>query len=286
MNPYATNPNHIPKSDLYADLPLYGRYHPRPDDFRVDIRHINSSSEESLQYWATVVGLCTEANMIFPADEEGRDVFAIGSVIVKSSHRHQDAKVDYSYADANEVQAIAVAKSALKGVRVPDIYFSGKINGRAMLVQGRLPGVCLNVAAPYLSEDQKKSFKLQAREILGQLRAIKAPSDRQARDHVVPDPDILTSGRLNPREADILFSANIDQDMSFMHNDFTPSNCIVNDDKIVGLIDWEIAGYFGWETAGEVHRKIRSPQREHYVRANLSEEKLQDMMWWNDLYDP
>ncbi|QPG95232.1 hypothetical protein C2857_007876 [Epichloe festucae Fl1] len=223
--------------------------------------------------------------MIFPADE-GRDVFAIGSVIVKSSHRHQDATVDYSYADANEVQAIAIAKSVLKGVRVPDIYFSGKINGRATLVQERLPGVCLNVAAPYLSEDQKKSFKLQAREILGQLRAIEAPSDRQARDHVVPDPDILTSGRLNPREADILFSANIDQDMSFMHNDFTPSNCIVNDDKIVGLIDWEMAGYFGWETAGEVHRKIRSPQREHYVRANLSEEKLQDMMWWNDLYDP
>lgn len=154
-----------------------------------------------------------------------------------------------------------------------------------MLVQERLPGVCLNVALPYLSEDQKKSFKLQAREILGQLHAIKAPSNRQTRDHIVPDPNILTNGRLNPREAHILFSANIDQDMSFMHNDFTPSNCIVNDDKIVGLIDWEMAGYLGWNTAGEVHRKIRSPQREHYVHANMSEEKLQNMMWWNDLYD-
>ncbi len=70
-----------------------------------------------------------------------------------------------------------------------------------------------------------------------------------------------------------------------MHNDFTPSNCIVNDDKIVGLIDWEMAGYLGWNTAGEIHRRIRSPQRESYVRANLSEETLQDMMWWNDLYE-
>lgn len=127
MNPYITNPNDIPKADPYADMPLYGRYYPRPDDFRVDTQHINSSSEESLRYWATVVELCTESNMIFPADE-GRDVFAIGSVIIKSSHRHQDAKIDYSYADANEVQAIAIAKSVLEGIRVPDIYFSGKVH--------------------------------------------------------------------------------------------------------------------------------------------------------------
>lgn len=154
-----------------------------------------------------------------------------------------------------------------------------------MLIQERLPGVCRNVALPYLSEVQKISFKLQAREILRQLHAIKAPSNRETRDHIVPDPNILISGRLNPREAHILFSANVDQDMSFMHNDFTPSNCIVNDDKIVGLIDWEMAGYLGWKTAGEIHRKIRSPRREQYVHANLDEGELEDMMWWNDLYD-
>lgn len=116
--------------------------------------------------------------------------------------------------------------------------------------------MCLNVAFPYLSQDQKKSFKLQAREILGQLDTIKAPRSRQNRDHVVPDPNIQTNGRLNPREAYILFSANHDHDMSFMHNDFTPSNCIVNDDKIVGLIDWEMAGYLGWNTAGKFTERL------------------------------
>lgn len=70
-----------------------------------------------------------------------------------------------------------------------------------------------------------------------------------------------------------------------MHNDLTESNCIVNNDAIVGLIDWEMAGYFGWKIAGEVHRRIRTPQREHFVNANLSEEQLRDMMFWNDLYD-
>ncbi|PTB81774.1 kinase-like protein [Trichoderma longibrachiatum ATCC 18648] len=276
MNPYIAHPDHIPKDDRYADLPLYGRYYPRPDDFRIDVRHANSTSPESLRYWEAVLGL-------YP--NEGRDVFAVGSLIVKSSHRHESAKVDYTYADANEVQAINIAKRVFRGIRVPDIYFSGKINGRPVLVQERLPGVSLEVAWPYLSEDQKASFKIQARMMLRQMHAIKAPSSRRMQDHIVPDPSILTNGRLNPQEAQILFSANLDQDLGFMHNDLTPSNCIVDDDKIVGLIDWEMAGYLGWKTAGEIHRRIRCPQREHFVCANVSEERLQGIMWWNDIYD-
>jgi hypothetical protein len=59
-----------------------------------------------------------------------------------------------------------------------------------------------------------------------------------------------------------------------MHNDFTESNCIVNNGKIVGLMDWEMAGVFGWKTAGEVHRRTRTPQREQFANANLGEAKL------------
>lgn len=70
-----------------------------------------------------------------------------------------------------------------------------------------------------------------------------------------------------------------------MHNDLTQSNCIVSDDKIVGLIDWEMAGFFGWKTAGEVHRKIRTPRRENFANVTLGEEELQDIMFWNDLYE-
>jgi hypothetical protein len=32
-----------------------------------------------------------------------------------------------------------------------------------------------------------------------------------------------------------------------------------------------LAGFFGWKTAGEIHRRIRTPQREHFANANLSE---------------
>lgn len=132
MNPYTTNPDDIPATDLYADVPLYGRYFPRQDDFHVDLQHVNSLSTASLQYWASVVGLCNESVRIYPADEGRRDVFALGSVIVKSSHLHdpgngQIKEVDFSYADANEVQAIAIAKNILKDIRVPDIFFASKV---------------------------------------------------------------------------------------------------------------------------------------------------------------
>ncbi|KXG49491.1 Aminoglycoside phosphotransferase [Penicillium griseofulvum] len=249
MNPYITDPDNIPPSDLYADLPFYGRYLPKPDDFRIDVQHINSQSTDSLDYWASVVDLCNEAMRIYPADEGGRDVFALGRVIIKSSHLHRAeyTEIDYSYADANEEQAIPIVKNVLKDV---------KINGRQVLVQERLPGVALAVAWPYLSQKQKEFFKQQAREILRQLHSIKP--DGQTRSYIVPDPGILSNDRIQRLEYDILFSeTNTDPDMSFMHNDLNISNYIVDDDKIVGLIDWEMAGFFGWNTAREVHRKAR-----------------------------
>lgn len=130
------------------------------------------------------------------------------------------------------------------------------------------------------------SYKTQARKILHQLHTIKPTETLQARAPAVPDPNILTNGRISPVEGEILFSStNHDPDMGFMHNDLTPSNCIVDKDILVGLIDWEMAGFFGWKVAGEVHRRIRTPQREHFVNANLREEQLRDMMFWNDLYD-
>jgi RIO-like serine/threonine protein kinase len=70
-----------------------------------------------------------------------------------------------------------------------------------------------------------------------------------------------------------------------MHNDLTESNIIVDNDVIVGLVDWEMAGFFGWRAAGEVHRRIRTPQREHFVNAEISEERILNLMYWGDLYD-
>ena len=73
--------------------------------------------------------------------------------------------------------------------------------------------------------------------------------------------------------------------MAFTHSDFNISNVIVDDNRIVGLVDWEMAGFFSWKAAGDIHSRIRTPQRKHFVGAGLSEETLQEMMWWDDLYD-
>lgn len=291
MNQYEADPSKIPESDRYADIPLYGRYLPIPDDFQPNPAHINSVTEESLQYWASVLDLCNAFNRIYEGLEGARDVFALGSVIVKSSHLHAQlqgrrANRDFAYADANEVEATALARTVVGNVQVPTIYFANKLNGRDVLVQERIAGVGLNIAWQYISAAQKQLFKEEARDILRALSKVQPPSSRTSRSYVSEDPDPVSHRGIQELEHDIIFSKDSrDPDFCFMHNDFTLSNCIVQDDKIVGLIDWEMAGYFGWETAGEVHVKIRTPRRESYAALDLEDELLNDILFWNDLYD-
>ncbi|KAF1951109.1 hypothetical protein CC80DRAFT_597743 [Byssothecium circinans] len=264
MNPYEADPEKIPSTDRYADVPMYGRYLPRSADFTPDAKHINCTTPESLEYWSTVLDKCTESNRIYENQDGGRDVFALGSVIVKSSHlkairQGRRSHRDYSYADANEVEAIAIARKVLGSVKVPRVYFAAKVNGRDVFVQERIPG---------------------------KLRTASLPAEISRRSYVIPDPDPVEHRGIQELERDIIFSEdNKDPDLSFMHNDFSQSNCIVDNDRIVGLFDWEMAGFFGWKTAGKVHDQIRTPKRENYSSANVSEEKLSDILFWNDLYE-
>ncbi|KAF1852168.1 uncharacterized protein K460DRAFT_299988 [Cucurbitaria berberidis CBS 394.84] len=290
MNPYEANPENIPPTDRYADVPLYGRYLPRPTDFTPDAKHMNCTTPESLGYWFTVLKKCTESNRIYDNQDGGRDVFALGSVIIKSSHlkanpQGRRSHRDYSYADANEVEALALARKVLDSTKVPQVYFAAKINERDVFVQKRIPGVGLNIAWQYISQSQKSSFKQQVREILQKLRTI-SPAEISRRSYVVPDPDPVEHRGIQELEREIIFAEdNKDPELSFMHNDVSLSNCIVDNDRIVGLIDWEMAGFFGWKTAANVHAQIRTPKRENFASLNLPEDMLNDMLFWNDLYD-
>jgi aminoglycoside phosphotransferase len=153
-------------------------------------------------------------------------------------------------------------------------------------VQERIPGVGLNIAWQYISQSQKSSFKQQVREILQRLRTTISPAEISRRSYVVPDPDPVEHRGIQELERQIIFAEdNKDSDFSFMHNDASLSNCIVDDDRIVGLIDWEMAGFFGWKTAASVHAQIRTPKRENFASLNLPEEVLNDILFWNDLYD-
>ncbi|KPM40300.1 hypothetical protein AK830_g6274 [Neonectria ditissima] len=303
MNPYEADPDKIPSRDRYADVPFYGRYCPKPDDFHPDppkptkagdaTEYSPASAEpDFIEYWTSVVlTLCTPAVRIYENPDGGRDVFALGRIVVKSSHLQETLQGrrstrDYSLADANEVAATALARKFLKDVKVPLIHFAGKIKGHPVFIQERIPGVGLNIAWQYISQSQKQDFKDQARQILRQLSQAKPPPEQDCPSYVIPDSDPVQHRGIQILEKNMLFSED-DQDGVFclVHNDFTQSNTIVNDDKIVGLVDWEMAGFFGLKRAGQVHVDIRTPKRENFSALSLPEEFLQDILFWNDLYE-
>ncbi|KAI1913848.1 hypothetical protein LOZ12_002069 [Ophidiomyces ophidiicola] len=279
MNPYEANPNKIPENDRFADVPLYGRYYPRPDDFRPDPQYINSTSPESLQYWEGVLKMCDKTVRIFENQNGGRDVFALGSVIIKSCHLNSRGCRDYSLADQNEVKAIGLVRGTTD-IRLPEIFFADKIRHWDVLVQSRIPGVGLNVAWQYLTTAEKHSFKSQARGFLRQISSL--PSPFSGPSYILPDPDPITHRGIRKLEASLLFGGT--GNLELMHNDLTPSNIIVDDGRIVGVVDWEMAGYFGWQRAADVHVSIRMPKRENFAQLDLEEDFLQDILFWNDLY--
>ena len=134
MNPYEADPERIPPNDRYADVPFYGRYYPTAADFEPDAAHSLSTSPGATAYWSSVLAQCDETNRIYENLDGGRDVFALGRVIVKSRHLHPEQEGrrstrDYSLADENEVAATAVARQPLGelGIKVPEIYFAGKV---------------------------------------------------------------------------------------------------------------------------------------------------------------
>ena len=112
------------------------------------------------------------------------------------------------------------------------------------------------------------------------------PSEITSRTYIIPDSDPVEHRGIQESERDTIFAEDSnDGDFSFMHNDFSLSNYIVDDDRIVGLVDWEMAGYFGWRIAARVHVQIRTPKRENFAALDLPEELLKDILFWNDLYE-
>lgn len=160
-----------------------------------------------------------------------------------------------------------------------------QISGRDVFIQERIPGVGLCVAWQYLDKVRKQSFKNQARHILQQLQSIEPNVGIKRPTYLVLDIDPVEHRGIQKLEQDILFnSANDNSKFALMHNDMSTSNLIVDNDRIVGLVDWEMAGFFSWEAAQAVHENIRSPKREGFRALKLSQDRLDDILFWNDLY--
>lgn len=130
MNPYETDPSKIPASDLYIGELAFGRYTPEEGEFKPDPRHISNRSDQSSAYWDTVLDKCTPEVRIYESMDRGRDVFALGAIIVKSNHLkpiEESDTYDRTFADRNEIEAIALVRKNVPDCRVPSIYFAGMV---------------------------------------------------------------------------------------------------------------------------------------------------------------
>ena len=93
----------------------------------------------------------------------------------------------------------------------------------------------------------KGAIQKPGAEILGKLQSVKPQiSAENGPSNVIPDPDLVSNRGIQEPERDIIFSndavARGQWDWALTHNDLTQSNCIVNNGKIVAVVDWEMAG--------------------------------------------
>ncbi|PGG99461.1 hypothetical protein AJ80_09347 [Polytolypa hystricis UAMH7299] len=272
VNPYETDANKLPKADPFlAKHPHYGRYSPRDEDFKPDPSHINPTKSESLEYWENVLRKCdADSRLNAPAPGQ-RDTFALGSVIIKSDHLSAQPAGDYRAIDANEIAATKLVEDVLANIRSPKYYASARIGDRDILVQSRIPGVSLEVAWPYLNPEQRESFKQQTRDVAHRIRQVKSARNRPS--FVVEGNGPKEDYKLQQAAHDILFGAAQapDDDLALAHTSLVPSNIIVDAGKIVGILGWSHAGYFGWDRARRIHQQIRCP--------------APFAAFWGDLYD-
>ena len=251
---------------------------PRGGSTIPDISRVSLDDDESQRYWKQIMGWCNDETRLNSSTTSKRGVFAIGNVVVKSDHLAGEATGDYGAMDANECAAVELLSDVLVGIRLPKCYLRRKLHGRDIFIQSRVPGTTLADAWPQLTRGQKINYKEQARDIIRRMHRVK--SNRSGPSYFAETDNPRVTHKLSQKEYDILYgdTSHKENDLTAMHNNMVRSNILVETDRIVGLIGWSNAGYFGWDRAKAVHAALRSPPS----RPNEGSEA--DVPW-DDLYD-
>lgn len=280
-NPYETNPDQISSDDPFlSQSAQYGRYAPRADDFTPRFMNWYRSDPAVNSFWEKVAQqYCTPEHSLNTSGP--REAFAAGSIIIWVDREPADGAAAEN-ANANELSAAQKAEDSLReiGVAVPVLYFCGVIEGRNVTIESRIAGVSLEVAWRYLDVGQIEIFKNQCRQILELLGTIDSPQDEPS--YVCRELNSKIPPSIETRERDILFTERSkEEELSLTHNNFIPSNIIVQDNRVVGITGWRQCGYFGTVRAKKVHRLFRDlgPASQNGV---ASSEKS---VTWTDLYD-
>lgn len=189
---------------------------------------------------------------------------------------------DVRLAEASTTRFVAEHTS----IPVPEVLSAFVHNGAAFIVMERIQGRELAKIWHELSDDTRASLLSQLRHMLQELRALQPPTDfsvgscaggslQDFRQSQAPPPvrfgpfntiqdfhrwlrNDLKLGQANntmdQADQDDLNEMITRQDGSwpppvFTHGDLNPSNILVRDDRIVGIIDWEMSGWYPhyWE---------------------------------------
>lgn len=191
-------------------------------------------------------------------------------------------------------------------IRVPVIYatFVDKTQGPrpvTYIIEERLPGATLGAVLPKLDEDTFAALRKELRDILAQLsmlsthRTSLGPFEGPWRnDYFRPFlerfPCTIDDARTSrefieyflgvSRSRDISYSRSteecllpfdFDRPPTFSHGDLGPSNIMVEDGHIVGIIDWEQAGWYPyfWD---------------HFVASGAGKGMLNEKDMWTSFY--
>jgi serine/threonine protein kinase len=202
---------------------------------------------------------------------------------------------DIIYIPEAEALAIATARKALIDNRLPEVYgvYSvrglGIDRGRGILMQ-KVKGRTLESAWPSLSSIQKRDMCLQLKKLLRRLQLLSRPrnqcigtcveSSAERGCSVVLDPHLTCYRKVAECNDETAFNefliheagesrpppdhrSQLDSLQShqivFTHGDISPSNIIVEQSRIVGLIDWEFSGWYPeyWEYLAFMQRYTR-----------------------------
>lgn len=205
----------------------------------------------------------------------------VGHVYPLSRHMLVKTGSDVRLVEAATMQFVAEHAN----IPVPKVLSAFVRNGVAYIVMERIQGQELAKLWHHLSDQIRASLLDQLRVILDELRALRPPTDfavgnciggslqdfRQSRApppvrfgpfRTIQDFHSWLRDGLKQGQAENLEKADLD-DMNemiarqegqcpppvFTHGDLNPSNILVRDDKIVGIIDWEMSGWYPhyWE---------------------------------------
>ncbi|KFY04302.1 hypothetical protein O988_00877 [Pseudogymnoascus sp. VKM F-3808] len=208
----------------------------------------------------------------------------------------------------DEINALRVARELQ--LPVPEVYEAHPlpIMG-ASIHMSYIPGETLEVAWPTMSPDQKQGIALQLRAIVDKMRSLSSDDNafrscgggmiRDMRSYTTyAGGPFLDEQSFNDFVMDIAKSTpkvireglrarlRCDHRVVLTHGDLTPRNIIVQDNKITGLIDWEIAGWFPeyWEYVKFFHRPCIHKDWFDYALDIFSEPYIEDLINYEGIH--